>query len=366
MNEDSYQLRRPHSSRSRFGAVIGAESPLPGLDGMGRVCLTIQGARVDHVTGAWVPVRSTTECAVFGYEFRMPIEVAPYLRICDPLREIGRMATEVGVVRVGSAGVTGAPNVLACYAGRRWDGRAAETVLAGLAHCRRTDAGLMVLVLFADGALQDADAETVGSLRNLSQESPAPVLVAEDVGGRWATILGVDDTVEVAQWRLLDPRGVISWAPDTSFDADELSRVLEEALVVSAKPALVDLDLGPSVGGRLVLDIPTDGCPPAPLGRAPLRPSRVSFVDTGASSSRTLDGLVLDGDDGEVVAIVVRDAAEREAAAVADRFGGHVPVVADPTGAVSRRAGVAWTPAVVHLDPAGRVADVVTEQGAPS
>lgn len=40
----------------------------------------IRDMRVDHVTGALVPITSVRECAQYGYEFRMPYEVGAYGR----------------------------------------------------------------------------------------------------------------------------------------------------------------------------------------------------------------------------------------------------------------------------------------------
>ncbi len=102
-NHDSFLLRRHRRSRSRFGLAQGTQMPLPGLDGQGRVCLTIKGTHVDHVTGAWVPVVSVMECAQFGFQFRMPIEMGPYVRVCDPLKATARrVAQELGTLHVGT------------------------------------------------------------------------------------------------------------------------------------------------------------------------------------------------------------------------------------------------------------------------
>ena len=107
---DSFYLERPARPRSRFGPTIGGESPLPGLDGWGEVCLSITGVQVDATTGQFVPVRFGPQCAKFGYQFKMPFEMnGPYLRVCDPLRavrggrapEVGRLEMHRGRTRIG-------------------------------------------------------------------------------------------------------------------------------------------------------------------------------------------------------------------------------------------------------------------------
>jgi hypothetical protein len=68
-SSDSYLLHRPHQSRTRFGLRVRPSEPLPGLDGHGRICLSIDGVHVDQTTGRLVSVQSVFDCAQFGYEY---------------------------------------------------------------------------------------------------------------------------------------------------------------------------------------------------------------------------------------------------------------------------------------------------------
>ena len=48
--KDRYVLRRQRGEATKFG-YLGGTSPLPGLDGWGRLCLHLTGVLVDPVTG---------------------------------------------------------------------------------------------------------------------------------------------------------------------------------------------------------------------------------------------------------------------------------------------------------------------------
>ena len=65
--EDRFVLRRPAVTKSRWGVGLGVQTPLPGLDGWGTVCLTIKGVQVDADTGMLVPVESARKCRRFGF-----------------------------------------------------------------------------------------------------------------------------------------------------------------------------------------------------------------------------------------------------------------------------------------------------------
>lgn len=66
-------------------------------------------------------------------------------------------------------------------------------------------------------------------------------------------------------------------------------------------------------------------------------------------------------DSVDLIAVVVRDASEEQAAEIAKRLDDNVAVVADPDGMRTQRAGIVFTPSIVGLDPSGRVAEVRTE-----
>lgn len=356
-NQDTYELRRPYKGRNNFGEVLGARKPLPGLDGMGKVCLTLRGRRVDPVTGSWVPITSTTECLTFGYQFRVPMEMAPKWTLFDPMHEETRRPREIGVISAAGTGL--GPNLLVYYAGRQWDSQQASVAVEGLKACKREGATLVVLALFAEDALENADAGALAALRRFDDDIVAPVLIAEDSGGRWAPYLGVSG--DRPQWRLLGPDGVLRWVPESDFSSDDLAQTLSEALARTGPPGYTELRPDVDIGGRFDLDLPVTRCPPVTLGRPDLRPGRVAFVDTGLASRDALEWAAQQDDSVDLIAVVVRDASEEQAAEIAKRLDDNVAVVADPDGMRTQRAGIVFTPSIVGLDPSGRVAEVRTE-----
>jgi hypothetical protein len=279
------------------------------------------------------------------------------------LRAVDGVAPEVGVMRLAVADADRAPNTLIAYVGEnRWDPEAAATVLAGMEHCRRRDAGLVVLVLCRDGSLESSSAETLAHMRQFAEASVAPVLITEDVGARWAQHVDVDSSARGTQWRLLDAGGVVRWTPENRFSAEELADVLDRSLLSSALPDLVHIRPGPAVGTRFRPDLSIERCPPIPLSRPGSQPSRVLFADTGAASERAIDELARETSaDEELIAILVRDASAADIAAIADKFGGNVPVLPDPDGTTTLQADIHWTPSIVALDGAGHVTEIVTD-----
>jgi len=165
-----------------------------------------------------------------------------------------------------------------------------------------------------------------------------------------------------AQWRLLDAAGVLRWAPDREFDAERLTRILDDKLATSRAPDLVAVTSGPEIGSRLEVELAVGRCPPIPLGRPNRRLAHVLFADTGPASAGVIDRLASQThSEKELVAVVVRDASTEQADAIAAKFGGGVPVLPDPSGAISRRAGIGWTPTVVVVDGGGRVTELITD-----
>ncbi len=76
---DRFVLRRPRAGKGRWGIDIAFEGtePLPGVDVSGRVCLWIQGAQVNAVTGDLERVTSKTECNHFGFNIYAGLQVDP-------------------------------------------------------------------------------------------------------------------------------------------------------------------------------------------------------------------------------------------------------------------------------------------------
>jgi hypothetical protein len=360
---DSYQLRRPHGSRTRFGLTAVPDRPLPGLDGQGRICLSVKGVHVDPVSGARVPVQSVVDCAQFGYEFKMPVEVGPYVAVCDPLGgRPGVTAPEVGVMRVGASRTTEATqNTLILYLGEAWNGAAVEVLTSALDACRRRGAGLLVLLLFRRDALHSADSQLAAQIRHLGVALPAPLLVIEDLRDSWSEYLGVDTSSTDLQWRLLTPVGAVSWLHRGPLDSEELRSVLDKLLVASHPAGLVPFRPESRIGDRITINLTAGDCPPIPLRRPGTPGSKVVFVDNShalVAAREALHRAPAGSDETPYIAVIVDGATAEDARALATHLGPDVPVFGDPDGALTRNAGVRFTPTVLTLDALGTLRDV--------
>jgi len=360
---DSFYLERPARPRSRFGPMIGGESPLPGLDGWGEVCLSITGVQVDATTGQFVPVRFGPQCVKFGYQFKMPFEMnGPYLRVCDPLRAVrGGPAPEIGRLKCAAAEEEPVANTLVVFMDSEWHPHVGSQLAGGLRACRRTDAGLLVMILFREGALQTLNADAAAGMSELRAELEAPLLVTDDIDGAWARWLALNGQT-LPEWRLIDPHGITTWVGSDTVDDSKLAEVLNDRLVTS-KPALVG---GPphevvDIGKRFPVELGGRDCPPIPLQRAGTTGSRVLFADTGVASAEAISHLSRDADDPDTppcVAIVFTGASPQEVRALRAEHDSTAEFVADPDGSLTRKAGVSFTPSAFALDAAGRIVSV--------
>ena len=366
---NSFQLARSLRTGNHFGLNQGITKPLPGLDGEGEVCLRIKGVHVHPTTGQWVPVESRVQCAQFGYQFRIPVEVGPYRKVCDPLRAaLGEPAPEVGIMRVATNPDTDAThNTLILYLDDEWDDDAATALTAGIEGCNRRFAGLLALVLFRDGTLDSPRDGLRERVSRLAETLAAPLLISEDLNERWSSYLGFGADARKPNWRLLTPEGAVAWSHDGALDAGELAEGLAKYLQPS-NPAQAEVaELGLAVGERLKVILTSgDDCPPIPLQRRDTPGVKVAFVDTGAASAAAMKELRVQPDETReppCVAIVVDGASKARVQRMRAELDIDIPIVADPDGELARNAGIRFTPSVLTLDPSGRL---VTAQTGPA
>lgn len=358
----TFLLRRPHGGKTKFGMWLFEDKPLPGLDGSGRVCLTIRGARVDANTGVLVPVESVTECQQFGYEFHMPIEVAPWLPICDPL--LGPPEgpfPEIGILQVGPTVIRQPSFNILILVLQFWDVELVSVLTAGLDACRRVNAGLLVHMLFPEGFFAGVGPEIGAQLTALAQRLEAPLLASEDVRNGWSTALGLPAELNQPSWRLIAPDGVLTWTAEGFPDVKELGEILDVRLVESAAAGFVGIRPEVAIGHPLPIDLVVPPCPPVPLSRSGLGGSKLVFVQKDHSSSlvqlERLGREELDREPGDLfVAAVVAGADVGEAERLHAELKLGFPVFPDPDGAITRRAGVRFWPTMLTLDDLGRLA----------
>ncbi|MFD8006987.1 thioredoxin domain-containing protein [Streptomyces mirabilis] len=353
-----FLLRRPHGLRSKYGLATEVERPLPGLDGHGKVCLSVRGVRVDPASGALVPVFSEIDCTWYFHEFKLPsYEIGPYARICDPLRaSITQPAPEVGILRVGVPDTpTAASNTLALYLNRDWDDPAVAALAEGLDACRRENAGLLALLIFEDGALAEAGSALKAKIAELRHSLPCPLVVNEDVRQGWSLTLGFPADNDEPAWRLISPTGVVAWAEQGYLKGSALACVLDERLVTSRPPAPTPVRPGIGLRKRVPFEVLARPCPPPPLAR----PWNAKLVFVHKTQIASLGQLVRESskrdDQAPFIAVVIDGASAEEAESLhADPDTGFA-IFGDPDGAITRRAGVRLAPTAFILDYLGRL-----------
>jgi hypothetical protein len=230
---------------------------------------------------------------------------------------------------------------------------------SGLGAAQRRDAGLIVLLLFAEGRLAALDEETVASLGRLSSEAGASVEINEDVHGSWSRAMDVDPGGGELEWRLVTPTGGVIWAHRGSIDPRDLGTALDDHLIPSGAPAVRPLEPNVKPGDRFSASALTAGwlerigdmiemeprCPPLPIARLGVEGYAV-FVQGGSDASRAmLDRMAREhpsGDEGAPFVAVVIEGTEEDVGRMTRDYPDFT-VIADPQGAVATGLGIrAW------------------------
>ncbi len=359
---------------TKFG-VRDTRLPLPGLDGGGTVCLAVSGTAVGAESGPPVPVtvRTGPHCVRSGFS----VAVHPggsVRRIFQRLWSTPRTpGPDPGPVEVAVLDVTAASgastNTLVAFIGERLDERTASTVDRGLKACRREDAGLVVMLLFADGALSASAGALGPDVTEIVSRLEAPTILGEDVDGGWTRALALPADPSEPAWRLLSPSGGISWMHDGAIDDGELAGALDGYLFAGSPATPVATSVGLQAGSRIDRDWfrPTQvrrDCPPPPglFSQSVNARNRVLvFVQPGAPSStaqlkllrRATDRTASDRD--LALAVVVDGADAERADRLVGGLGDTVEVLPDPTGAIADTLGVRVWPTIARLDEQGVV-----------
>jgi hypothetical protein len=386
-HDDRFVLRRPRVTHTRWGGIdygIGETTPLPGLDGMGLVCLRVKGVYVDAVTGDLVPFESGGQCSRFGFPIYVAAEGRLFWRTAPDLPELSRSVPfpELALMDMAQrSGPVPAANTLLFYTGGRWDPETGAILRQGIEASRRRDAGLAVMVLFRDGLLATAGRRVAAEAEELTRAVGAPVLVNEDVRGTWSAALALPAETGKQAWRLISPGGGVTWMRDGHVRAEELSSVLDHYLIPSSppKPELVRprFEIGslvsaaalhPGWAGLVELE---SRCPPPPLSRFGVTGAVVTFVQRGSASSHAqLRDLAnryrQDGEDQPFVMVVV-DASAREAEAMQNELGlDFFATIPDPGGVIANRFGIRFWPTTLTINGEGAVAGIEVGHSARS
>jgi len=374
---DRYLLRRPPAKQSHWGAMVGlgGTTPLPGLDGSGRICLTIKGVRVDRYTGEMVPFVSRKECRSFGYPLYLALDDGirlflktpphePALAHDVPLPELGLM----NVNRRASIRMPGAPNTLLVYADRAWDREAASSLAEGMERSRRRDAALQVLVLFREGVLTQALAAKV---EGLASSIGANVIANEDVHGGWSRAFDLPAGNGDMAWRLISPAGGVTWMHNGRLQAQTLTQALDHGLIpcsaVHWTPMSSSLKAGLLIGANsfrhdlVELMEAEPKCPPLALNKLGIK-TVVAFAHAGSSSSvaqvQALARTMADARDEQQLVVVLDGADIRTARAFQEALGRDHTVLPDASGSIARRFGVRVWPTTLDVNRHGVVSSV--------
>ena len=372
---DRWVLRRPPASgQGKFGAMLGLKSPLPGLDGMGQVCLVVHGSHVHHVTGEMVPVYSSRRCKRFGFDVRLATPDRLFLRewTPGPRDPIGPVA-EGAIHEVNTRKTSGhGANTLVVRAGDGWNREAATSLRDGLADSRRRDAGLVVLVLFNDGQLMQAQPQQLEEMRALAAELEAPLVVNEDVEGSWSKALRIEerDTIE---WRLVTPTGGVTWAHSGELRSHDLAEALDNYLFRSPVADISMLNEGLPLGTRISpfafesdvvgrWSAMEDRCPPPPFHRHGIE-SAVKFIKRGSLAAEAAVremGTRSARDESEALRIIVVDGGTEEDVERLRQSSEDVMILADPDGNISRQFGIRSWPSSVRINESGAISEFKT------
>jgi hypothetical protein len=386
---DRFLLRRPWQSTSRWGLAVGLRSELPGLDGWGRVCLRITGARLDPVTGQMVTVTSRQECIRFGYDMRLRSKGGRLF-----LRDMPELSKDVPfpqleerpliAVREGQSGARAA-NTLLIYVDRAWESETAHTLGGALESCRRYDAGLGVLVLFRSGLLEADGGRVIGSIERHARKLGIAAHVNEDVHGNWARALELGPGSGESGWAIITPDGRAAWTHRGAIGAADLAVALDAHL--DRAPDLRPVPYRPPVepGARLgavvahhdygdLIDQLEPDCPPVPLFLPGVNKAVFTFVQRrGGGSSAHLRRLVaqvtpLDDDPAPgrppALVVVVDGADPQQADTLRRELGLDVVAIPDPQGQITDRFGVDVWPTTITVDRRGVVTEVQVGQSA--
>jgi hypothetical protein len=370
-DSDRYVLRREPTfvTGGRFMYPIGRE-PLPGLDGMGVVCLSLTGVSVDTTTGQLVPVDFGRKCLRFGYSDLFRSEIGRLFLtdlVGTPAPQPPHPPSEAGLLEVTARGESaGGPNKLVVYLNERWDERAETTILQGVSRCRRDDAGLLVIVVFRQGLMSGAGGQFARHLFEFAERLPAAMIATEDVDGTWADAFSVPAASHPV-WRLVSPGGGMLWTKDEELESDELSGVLDSCLYPTA----------PAQAGAVQADLHDSLFTPAAIGAIFWHPhrerphcppgsgirttdfvkvaSKVSFVRKDSSAAAELLSRLREehseqSEDDPGVVVVLDGATDDEAEQLTESLGPAVTVVPDPVGALASAAGVRFWPTTVAMD----------------
>jgi hypothetical protein len=238
----------------------------------------------------------------------------------------------------------------------------------------RNDSGLLVLLLFREGALAAGGEALTAELDRLAEHAQAPIMANEDVNGSWADAFALEAHNRGVSWRLLSPGGGVTWMHNGPLSTDELSVALEHCLLPSAPPQMRTLESRVSVGMQLAAtsiypsyaDVVAElepRCPPMPLDRFGSLGTIVMFAQSRSLTShaqlRELASRASQSGGNSPVIIAIVDAVnDDEAERLREELGIEFTPVPDPGGVIAGRFGIRVWPTTVSINSLGVVSGI--------
>jgi peroxiredoxin len=339
----------------------------------GQACLRVLGVQIDPKTGQQTSIESTVafdpglKC-VFG----MPkpviyVQKKVLVRLPQPDPLVGAVVP-IEIDLIGGAGPARERfNWLIHLVGP--EALAAVTTLEqALRAAERRDAGLLVTLLFAPGALARTAPGLSQALRGLRRELPRlRLMAAEYVEGDWMRALQLPADGAPGM-RLVDPEGRPVWGHDGAVERAALTEAFRRYLVPSGvpRPRLRGLAVR---AGQLAPDFSFDVGPGRRMALRRFRGRRVLlvFIRAGSPGSLAVLSRLQRGKEqfepDQTAVLAVLDGADIETVTRLRReLGLAFATIPDPDGVIGRLYGVACWPTMVSIDPDRRVA--TTRMGA--
>lgn len=354
---------------------IRYHASLPGLEGRGGVILSTGAVAVDERSGELVPIEVLAKA--IGFQYRFPWELPDWI---DDIYVVTEHMTPRGGPRPQepSRGVVtkatrppGRPsaNTLIVTQGGGITTETLATLDAYLAGDHPRRGGLLTVALLGEGESSKLGDDVRSELGRLeARVTDTPVVVAEAVDSTFSDALMLPTDTAEPSYRLISPRGGVTWTHDGPLTGTELAAALEATLMPGPPPVPEAVSDGPEPGASLWEKLgsgitgPDGGRYPAPpLGRHADGPTLAVFAHArSVASAEQLRNVeqrrAPDAGAGARVCVFVAGGSD-DVRALGSELGDGVDVVPDPSGAMAERLGVSCWPTTVLLDERGAVVE---------
>lgn len=335
----------------------------PGLKFADRICLHIEGTRVDH-NGFVEPVVGGDWCRVTAHE---PILTVPpwWMKVMVPIwvpdPPADFVLDDLIAGHINMAGESARAdqvraNTLVHFTGQRMD-RPLNQISRALELAELREASLLVVLVLPPNSFAVRSSEMESRLGELTERFAPHLLVTEDYAGGWTKLFAAP---EQGSTHLLDARGGHAWSwQERELNPQALARALEQHIVAAPppRPRLLRLAVQP---GAPALDAAfrDDQGREYSMRRLRGRPVRLAFWQSWSSPClRELRSLQHQQEQGESTMLLAvnggEDRAVIEQVRQQERF--TFPLIHDPNQVIAALYGVTCWPTTVSINREGVV-----------